>query len=141
MAEALWRSYVTTHYPHESWDIASAGTWTTAGRPAMPLTIQVLAEQGMDAQAHRSQPVDPSLMAQYRLILVMEQNQKEALHQEFPEARRRTFLLSEMGGLPYSVADPVGGGIEDYRRTLAELRDLLARGTARIRSLALEPAG
>lgn len=107
----------------------------------MPLTIQVLAEQGLDVQAHRSQPVDRSLIDRYRLILVMEQHHKEALHQEFPDARHRIFLISEMSGLPYSVADPVRGGIEDYRRTLAELQDLLARGAARIHALALEPRG
>ncbi len=141
MAEALWRAYVAKHYPQERWVIASAGTWTTAGRPAMPLTLQVLAEQGLDVRAHRSQQVDSSLIEKYRLILLMEQSQKEALHQEFPAARRRIFLLSEMSGLPYSVVDPVGGTLDDYRRTLAELADLLARGAARIHSLALEPAG
>ncbi len=141
MAEALWRDYVAVHYPQDVWEIASAGTWTGKGRYAMPLTVQVLAEQGLDASSHRSQPVDWSLIYQYRLILVMEQNHKEALQHEFPEARNRIYLLAEMSGPGYSVADPVRGGLDHYRQTLAELADLLAHGAERIRNLACEPQG
>lgn len=141
MAEALWRDYVTANGSQEEWDIGSAGTWTGPGRSAMPLTIQVLAEQGLDVRGHRSQPVDWALLCQYRLILVMEQGHKEALQLEFPKARDRIFLLSEMSGPGYSVADPVRGGLADYRHTLAEIAGLLVRGADRIYALAREPAG
>lgn len=141
MAEALWRDYVTANHLDGVWDIASAGTWTGKGRAAMPLTIQVLGEQGLEMRGHRSQPVDWPLIYQYRLILVMEQGHKEALQHEFPEARDRIFLLSEMSGPGYSVADPVRGGLLDYRNTLAEIADLLVRGAERIQALARLPAG
>lgn len=139
MAEALWRDHIANNHSHEEWDIASAGTWTGNGRGAMPLTIQVLSEQGLDMRPHRSRPVDWPLIHQYRLILVMEQGHKEALQSEFREARDRIFLLSEMSGAGYSVEDPVRGGLAEYRHTLAELADLLVRGADRIRSLAREP--
>jgi protein-tyrosine phosphatase len=141
MAEALWRDYVAANDPQGEWDIASAGTWTGKGRGAMPLTLQVLGEQGLDMRGHRSQPVDWPLIYQYRLILVMEQGHKEALHAEFPQARDRIFLLSEMSGPGYSVADPVRGGLADYRHTLAEIADLLVRGAECIQTLARVPAG
>jgi protein-tyrosine-phosphatase len=141
MAEGLWRSIVAARYPDDEWEIASAGTWAVKGLRAMPLAVQTLQEHGLDGRGHRSQPVDAGLLHAYRLILVMTRNHKEALQIEFPRARDRVFLLSEMVGQVYDIDDPVVGGPADYRRTAAQLRDLLEAGAECIRSLAQDAGG
>jgi protein-tyrosine-phosphatase len=138
MAAALWRAYVTNHYPEESWEIGSAGVWTADGLPALPLAIAIMAERGLDLRIHRSQVIDRALMDRFALVVVMERGHKEALQMEFPDAAGRVFLLGELaGGLSAEVDDPVGGGAADYRRTANELAQLLEAGAARIHQLAL----
>jgi protein-tyrosine-phosphatase len=140
MAAALWRAYVTDHYPEESWEIGSAGVWTADGLPALPLTIAIMAERGLDLRAHRSQVIDRALMDRYALVVVMERGHKEALQMEFPKAAERTFLLSELAAPQLApiagVDDPVGGDAADYRRTATELAQLLEAGAGRIHQLA-----
>ena len=40
------------------------------------------------------------------LLLVMEQGQKEAILLDFPRLADRTYLLSELSGLPFNIPDP-----------------------------------
>jgi protein-tyrosine-phosphatase len=70
----------------------------------------------------------------------MEQGQKEALRYEFPEAAERIFLLSELSGRPYDVADPTGKTATDYETTAVELDRLLFLGLTKIVQLAGESA-
>jgi protein-tyrosine-phosphatase len=141
MAEALWREIVARRFPADTWTIASAGTWTLDGLPAMPLTVQTVGEQGLDLTGHRSQTVDAARLASFRLILTMERGHKEALQAEFPALRPRIFLLSEMAGGVFDVDDPVTGGIEDYRQTAEEMRRLLEESAERVRDLARDNSG
>jgi protein-tyrosine-phosphatase len=134
MAMAILRSK-TGQLPGE-WKIESAGTWAVEGAPANQKTQQVLAELGLDLSAHRSRMVTREMLAAFNLILVMEPGHKEALQIEFPEAANRTFLLSEMIGLSFTIMDPVGGEIEGYRATAREIDHILIEGLEKIDSLA-----
>jgi protein-tyrosine phosphatase len=134
MAMAILRSK-TGQLPGE-WKIESAGTWAVEGAPANQKTQQVVAELGLDLRDHKSRMVRREMLAAFNLILVMEPGQKEALQIEFPEAASRTFLLSEMIGLSFTIIDPVGGEIEDYRVTAREIDHILAEGLGKIDTLA-----
>jgi protein-tyrosine-phosphatase len=136
MAAALWRAYVAGHYSEEAWDIGSAGAWTANGLPALPLTIAIMAERGLDLRDHRSQVIDQALLDQYALVVVMERGHKEAIQIEFPNAAARIFLLGELAGPVAEVDDPVGGGAADYRRTANELAHMLEASADRIHQLA-----
>ena len=81
-----------------NWRIESAGTWAVYGEQAAPRAIKVLKARGIDLSAHRSRVVDPNMLSQMRLILVMEKGHKEALQVEFPRYASKVFLLSEMVG-------------------------------------------
>jgi protein-tyrosine-phosphatase len=106
------------------------------GAPANQKTQQVIAELGLDLRDHKSRIVTREMVAAFNLILVMEPGQKEALQIEFPEVASRTFLLSEMIGLSFTILDPVGGEIEGYRATAREIDQILTEGLVRIDTLA-----
>nr|WP_290669486.1 low molecular weight protein arginine phosphatase [Ardenticatena sp.] len=125
MAEALLRKYLAdAGYP--DWCVESAGTHAYDGVPATGKSVQVMREYGLDISHHRSREVTAEMLARADLVLTMTQGHKEALLVEFPEARGKTFMLSEMSGLPLDIADPVGQSLERYRETARDI-DLFIR--------------
>jgi protein-tyrosine-phosphatase len=136
MAEALLRARLGE--AAADWRIESAGTWALEGEGAAPRAIKVLKARGIDLSQHRSRVVDASLLNRARLVLVMEKGHKEALQVEFPRCAARVFLLSEMVGKDFEIADPMGRSTADFEKTAAELEDVLARGLGTIARLSEE---
>lgn len=118
------------------WTIESAGTWAAEGAPANQKTQQVMAELGLDIKDHRSRIITRGMLSSFNLILVMEPGHKESLQIEFPEVASRVYLLSEMVGLTFTIMDPVGGDIEEYRATAQEIERIMTDGLEKITSLA-----
>ena len=118
------------------WRIESAGTWAVEGAPANQKTQQVMAELGLDIKDHRSRIITREMLSSFNLILVMEPGHKESLQIEFPEVASRVYLLSEMVGLTFTIMDPVGGEIEEYRATAQEIERIMTDGLEKIASLA-----
>ena len=120
----------------ETWDIGSAGTWTKTGLHAPPVAIKVAALLGLQGlESHISRQIDQDLVSQYDLIVVMENNHKEAILSEFPNVAGRLFLLSELAtGISYDIPDPAYPGInpEDIGR---ELKNLIIRAKEKILEL------
>ena len=119
-------------FPDQPWTVASAGTWAKPGHKAHEYSRQVLAHKGLDIESHRSQPVSAELLAEFDLILTMEQGHKEALRIEFPQAAKRIFVISEMAGYTYDIPDPIGFPVGEYEATYRELDRLLTSGWDRI---------
>lgn len=115
------------------WIVRSAGTWAQTGHPANHRMIQAASEQGLDLSRHRSCTVeDVQPLSIFKLILTMEQGQKEALQMEFPQMADRIYCLTEMIDLNYDIADPIGKDIERFRETIQELEGILWHGFERI---------
>ena len=70
------------------------------------------------------------------LVLTMTAGHAESLRVEYPEATSKIHMLTAIEGRPYNIADPIGGVLEDYRRTADELAGLIERGWATIVELA-----
>lgn len=139
MAEALFRSLLSpADLP--DWRIESAGTRAFEGQPAAPPAVQAMARRGLDLRRHRSREVSAGLLAQFNLVLVMEPGHKEALQVEFPSQAAKIYLLSEMTGASFPIADPYGGPPAVYEATAAGLLRLLAAARDRIFQLASAPA-
>ncbi|GIV76574.1 MAG: protein-tyrosine-phosphatase [Litorilinea sp.] len=138
MAEALLRLQVAAAGETGDWLIASAGTWAVDGQPAMPNTVAVMREWGVDLSHHRSRSLTPSLLQAFRLILAMTAGHQEALLTEFPECAPRLMLMSELIGRRFDILDPVTGPIEDYRNTARELDKILRQGMPLLRRRARE---
>lgn len=132
LAEALLRRQLTEREPNLSWTVESAGTWATGDRPAHMQMSRVAGEVGLDLSRHRARNVENLALEKYDLILTMEQSHKEALQVEFPTIRKRVYQLTEMVGMNYDVADPIGGSVDDFRRTLTELQRLITFGLPRM---------
>lgn len=136
MAEVLLKALVDARGAAPDWQIGSAGTWTEAGLPPMALALTVMRRRGLEGDAHRSQPVDAPLLANYSAVVVMTHSHQEALCTEFPEAAARITLMSSLTGSDFDIEDPVGGSEEDYESCAAEISQILEQGFDRLRQLA-----
>lgn len=138
MAEILLKHFLARKYPPAEalkWHIESAGTVARIGEPATLGAQSAMAHRGLTLINHRSQRVNEKLLAKFKLVLVMEAGQKEALQAEFPRYARNIYLLSEMAGINRDVADPIGRNIADYDATAGEIYGYIERGFEKIYQL------
>ena len=138
MAEGLLRYKLQTSLSLDNWLVASAGTWTPDGLPALSGVIGEMASRGIDISQHRSQQVNKSLLDSYHLILTMDKNQQEALCVEFPQAAGRIHLLTEMVGENWEVLDYDGLGMARFDLVAKDIASLVDRGFDKIQELAQE---
>lgn len=101
--------------------IRSAGIGALIGKPADPLSIQLMAEQGIDIAAHRAQQISANLVAQAELILVMDLEQKKYVETQYVGARGKVFRLAE--GSKADIPDPYREGIDSFRAAHRLIRD------------------
>jgi protein-tyrosine-phosphatase len=120
----------------DDWTVSSAGTWAKPDWPAAANSRMLMALEGLSLESHRSRMVDEADLARADLILGMESGHVEALRVEFPQHAEKIFLLSQMVGQSYSVADPYGGPITGYQRMVEEITRLVDDGLPRIVELA-----
>lgn len=136
MAEGLLRRKLAQARLDGELAVASAGVWTSDGRPATAYAVRAMAERGLDISTHASRNVTEDMVAQAALILTMTRSQAEALRLDWPACRGKTYLLSEMSGACHDVQDPIGGSLADYEATARELEHLIEAGFNRIVELA-----
>lgn len=87
--------------------VSSAGTWTVAGQPVTPEANTQAKLFKINLSLHKSRPLTETILKNSDLILVMENNHKEAILQEFLHCAERIYLLSEVAnGIPQDIPDP-----------------------------------
>ena len=87
--------------------VSSAGTWTVKGQPVTADAITEARKYDLNLSLHKSRPITEEVLNRADLILVMENNHKEAILQEFPTCAERLYLLTEVArGIPEDVPDP-----------------------------------
>ncbi len=118
------------------WIVASAGTWTKPDQPA-PQDARLAANNlGLDLGKHRTRLVDAEMLDNQDLILVMESGHKEALVVEFPIARKKIYLLSEVVDQQvYDLPDPMKSG-QIIDELAADISAMIERGYTNIFRLA-----
>ena len=121
---------------HTHWTVSSAGTWAQVVRRASHNSVQVMAKRGFDISHHRAEMVTASHLETADLVLCMETGHAEALKAEFPAHAAKIYLLSEMVGMRYSIADPYGGPYDQYARMADEVTNLIEKGLPQIIQLA-----
>lgn len=136
LAEALLRQKLVTQSDSTDWTVDSAGTWATLERGAARFTIQMAQERGLDLSNHRARMLDAPMLNKADLVLCMTASHVEAICLEFPEAKQKTYQLSEMIGKRFDVPDPYGGGLADYQQMAEDVTRLLDAGLPRIVELA-----
>ncbi len=141
MAAGLLQRYLEQAGQAEEIEVQSAGTWAVVGRPAATYAIQVMAERGIDISAHRARDIDAERVAAANLILVMTEAHREALLAEFPEARAKTYLLSEMIDQHFDIADPYGSSKAHFAYCAEDLAGIIESGLPKILALVNQSAG
>jgi len=113
--------YIKQHLPHarRKLRILSAGVQARSGGSASQVVKHVARIHGFSLGSHRSDPFTPKLIKQADVILVMEQWQKDALIERFPEAKDKTYRMMEYlwHGEPdeiRDIPDPTGQNTADY---------------------------
>lgn len=104
--------------------ISSAGVGALVGHPADPLSIELLAERGLDLSAHSARQLTPSLIRSADLILVMEMGHKKAVDAIDPSGRGKVYRWGEWGD--FDIPDPYQRPREAFEEALV----LLDRGLA-----------
>jgi protein-tyrosine-phosphatase len=112
--------------------VTSAGTWAQPDLPPLAESVQAVADYGVDIADCRSREVTAEDMAAADLVLAMTESHRMALLAEFPAARGRVLLVSELAGGSWDIADPVGQPLAAHQATAGELARLIDIGWGRI---------
>lgn len=136
MAEVLFKDLVRKKGKNqEDWRIASAGIWAMPGYLATLTAILAMQKLGLSLDDHRSQFVSELLLENYNLILCMEAQHKSFIKKNFPCAKDKVFLLSEMIGNTFEIDDPVGGSLSQYLDTADLLNKIMDQSFLKIKQL------
>jgi len=114
--------------------VTSAGTAAVRGEGMPPQAEFALFGEGVCSRGgeHRSQPVTRDLMAAADFVVVMTRAHRSELERRFPEFAEKVVLLMELAGEEKDVADPFGGGSEEYIRCLEQMKPALSRLLERV---------
>lgn len=109
----------------------SAGLFTAPGGRVSPQAIEAVKDVA-DISAHQSRALNKSLMEAADLIIGLATDHKKVLLRQFPEMSDKIMTLGEWAGTNEDVADPFGGTQEEYDACAAQIKDLLAKGLAKL---------
>ncbi|MBE6377790.1 MAG: low molecular weight protein arginine phosphatase [Lentisphaerae bacterium] len=107
----------------DSIECVSAGLYAFDGEAMSANSLAALAENGIDAEAFRSQSVTHALVETSSLIITMTASHKAELIMRYPEAAEKCHTLLEKSG--GDLPDPYGQNLCVYRKTLEIIRDAL----------------
>lgn len=102
--------------------IDSAGMLAAIGDPASSEAIEVMRRRGFDLSYHRSKPLTDELINMADVILTMTGAHKQLIKQCAPD---KIYTILEYAGREGDIADPFGGGIEEYEETATQIYDAL----------------
>ena len=139
MAQVLFEAFLAEKDVRDEWRVESAGVWAYDGSRATMNAQTVMAERGLDLSRHLSQPASSTLLKQFDLTVVMEQEHKMVLQDQNPQLADRIYLMREVADQEGDFADPVGGSLERYRAAADELGMLMRDGIDRIDELVKAP--
>lgn len=129
MAEALCRKLLSERLscrpeelPDRGYEVLSAGIAALEGAPSTPEAMEVVRERGADLTGHVARYVTTSMLRQADLIVCMTPQHLDAVLDMAPDVADRARLLRPDGG---SVADPIGGSIDVYRRCATQIEESL----------------
>jgi protein-tyrosine phosphatase len=116
MAEGLLRHMLPDHLRNRV-GVASAGTHALVGNPAEAHARAVMADREVDIQNHRARQVDPPMIENAALVLVMEYGQGQWIRDRVPGNESKIILLGEFGSDRHQpeIPDPYGQGTFVYR--------------------------
>jgi protein-tyrosine-phosphatase len=107
-------------------EIRSAGVMTVTGLRASQEAVQILQEEGVDLDRHRSSQLTEDLIRRASLILGMTPFHVQRAMRINDDARHRTFLFKEFVGMKdenIQIADPMGQTLEVFKKCFREVKE------------------
>jgi protein-tyrosine phosphatase len=140
MAEALFNAKARREGDDDKMIARSAGTWAPENQPASDNAVAAMARRGIDISKHRAHSVTRRDIADAAVVIAMTRSHRDALGAEFPDARRKLHLMSELKdrSAVYDIDDPYGSTLEAYETTARELETLIESGYKKIKSWVLK---
>ena len=114
--------------------VCSAGLATVEGLAASRETLLLLRSEGLAMEHHRSRPLDAAMVEKAAYIFTMTAAQKQYILERFPNGLNKVWTLGEYGADGIDIADPYGGGLEDYKMAAIQIKQALLGITARLKS-------
>ncbi len=112
MAEVLLQDY------KPDLNVYSSGIGALVGKPADPMSIQLMDKKGINLHDHCAQQINTVLVSTSDLILTMEQRHIDAIQEKFPEARGKVHLIGKWNN-NQEVPDPYKQGPEAFEEALS----------------------
>ncbi|MDP9911797.1 protein-tyrosine phosphatase [Variovorax boronicumulans] len=113
--------------------VTSAGTGALVGHPADPIARKLMAERGIDIEAHRARQLTGQMCQQADLILAMDEAQRIHIGQRHPLTRGKLFRLGEVARV--DIPDPYRMGRPAFEHALQLIADGAQAWAERIRKL------
>jgi len=117
--------------------VTSAGTAAFEGSPASAPSVDVARRAGLDLSAHRSRRLDPALLAEADLVLLMDPRDRALVERLDAAAAARTHALADFGRdrpTGEAIPDPYGGSLEAYEECLRRIAAHLERVVPHVRA-------
>jgi protein-tyrosine phosphatase len=128
IAAEVFRGQLTRHGQAAQWQVGSAGTWTYSGQRVLPEAAALARSFGLNIDGHVTHMISSQVLEYADSVIVMEEGHKESIQAEFPFARKKVHLLSQVvEGLVYNIPDPAGAGRE-AENIIRELIDMIRTG-------------
>lgn len=113
--------------------ISSAGLGALVGHGADPIALGLMTEAGVDISAHRARSLTDQIARDADLILVMDEQQKQQIAQQYPYTRGKVFRLAEAA--KQDIPDPYRQSPEVFQSVFAQIRHGVNEWTKRINSI------
>lgn len=133
----------------ESLEVDSAGTHALRNAPASLFAMEIASDRNVDLSKHRSSELTQEMTREANLILVMSKEHLDYIRRLDRKAGGKAFLLKVFPQAPsgsnkgrnggvLSIEDPIGGDLDDYERSFAEIEKEIKRMLPKLLSLANE---
>lgn len=76
-------------------NVFSSGLGALVGKPADPMSVKLMQEQGINLDNHCAQQINSVLVSASDLILTMEKKHVDAIQAKFPESRGKVHLIGK----------------------------------------------
>ncbi len=121
------KNYITKYLPASlrRIKVISAGTKAIRGGRANVVVALIARKNGFSLRNHTTSPLTRRKIKRANLILVMEQEHKNDLLEQWPEAEGKVFRLMEygwkgdVGTESLNIPDPTGRNADDFRAFIA----------------------
>jgi protein-tyrosine-phosphatase len=136
IAAEVFRNQLVQDGRDTEWIVNSAGTWTSSGQPPPPEAADLAHSHGLTIDGHKTRMLTVNMLAESDLVIVMEEGHKESIKAEFPFARAKVYLLSQvLEGITYDIPDPATAKGE-ARNIISDLVAMIRAGYQKIYSIA-----